>query len=329
MLVVAGVVVLVAAALLLGFLLGPASSKVGDTVAFKIPRHASSAEIAAILAEHDLIRSPLAFRVYARLVGADGTLKAGQYEVPTGLSVPETVELLRAGGRDESVSFTIPEGYNTKQIVELLSRRGLVNEDEFMTAIRHAEFEFVADNDLPPERRLEGYLFPDTFRVRVDAKSSEIIRILLDRFAQEAEALRLTEKANELGLSVHEIVTIASLIEREARIDEDRRLISGVIHNRLRIGMPLQIDATVVYALGETARDRVLYEDLEVDSPYNTYRYPGLPPGPIANPGTESLRAAIDPAPTDYLYYLAKPDGSHVFSRTLEEHNAARRKYID
>lgn len=325
-----GVVVLVAAAcgLLLSFLLGPTSSKVGDTVAFQIPRHASSAEIAAILSEQELIRSPLAFRLYARYTGSDALLKAGNYEVPRGLSVPETIDVLRIGGQDESVSFTIPEGYNTAQICEMLTTRGLVDKDEFMAALDAVECPYVPE-EVRQQSGLEGYLFPDTFRVREDADASEIIGILLDRFEQETEVLGLREKAKELGFSVHEIVTIASLIEREACIEDDRRLISGVIHNRLQIGMPLQIDATVVYALGETARETVLFDDLEVDSPYNTYLYPGLPPGPIANPGSDSLRAAVEPALTEYLYYLAKPDGSHVFSRTLAEHNAARRQYID
>lgn len=321
----AGVVVLLLAVRLL---LGPTALNAGDTVVFQIPRNASSAEIAAILAENGLIRSPLAFRVYARYAGADAALKAGEYEVRRGLSVPETIEALRTGGQDKTVDITIPEGYNTGQILDLLRARGLVGKKEFMAAAGSAPWIYAPD-DMPADRRLEGYLFPDTFAVPEDADAAAIIGMLLDRFAQEARALHLAEKAEKMGFSVHEMVTIASLIEREARIDGDRRLISGVIHNRLRMGMPLQVDATVVYALGETARERVSYADLEVDSPYNTYRYPGLPPGPIANPGADSLRAALDPAPTDYVYYLAKPDGRHVFSRTLAEHNAAKQQYID
>lgn len=309
-------------------LLGPASPQTGDPVIFDIPRHATSAEIAGILAEQGLVRSPLAFRLYTRYAGADAVLKAGRYEIPRGLSVPETIEALRTGGHDRTVLLTIPEGYNTAQIRDLLRVRGLADPAEFEKALESVPWTH-APEDMPGLRRLEGYLFPDTFRIPEGTGAPEIIGMLLVRFTREARALELEKQAREMGFSVHEIVTIASLIEREARVDEDRRLISGVIHNRLRMDMLLQVDATVVYALGQTARDRVSYADLEVDSPYNTYRHRGLPPGPIANPGADSLRAALDPAPTDYVYYLAKPDGSHVFSRTLDEHNAAKRKYID
>jgi UPF0755 protein len=173
---------------------------------------------------------------------------------------------------------------------------------------------------------MEGYLFPDTYHIGSRTTEEEIIKMMLKRFNDELVKLDYVEKITLPGLSLHNAVTLASLVEREAREDSERPVIAGVIMNRLNRGMKLQIDATVLYALGGH-KEKVYYKDLEVDSPYNTYLYYGLPPGPIAFPGEASLKAAIEPAITDYLYYVAKPDGSHAFARTLAEHNNNKAKY--
>ncbi|MBU4532908.1 MAG: endolytic transglycosylase MltG [Eubacteriales bacterium] len=308
--------------------LGPASSANGDPAHLEIPRNASTADIALVLKEEGLIRNPLLFRLYARYVGADGTLQAGLFAVPRGLSVAEILDVLRTSQVSYS-SVTIPEGYNTAQIADLLVAKGLVTEDEFWAAVIDSEYPYAYIEDLPrDERRLEGYLFPDTYLIHEGASSREIISVMLTRFNREAKKLDLSEKAREAGMSLHELVTIASMLEKEASTESDRKLISGVIQKRMDIGMPLQICFTVIYALGDPTKQVVLYEDLQIQSPYNTYLHLGLPPGPIANPGSVALRAALEPTASNYLYYLAKSDGSHVFSRTLAEHNAAKVKYI-
>ncbi|MDD4239695.1 MAG: endolytic transglycosylase MltG, partial [Desulfotomaculaceae bacterium] len=176
------------------------------------------------------------------------------------------------------------------------------------------------------EKRLEGYLFPDTYSFNIGESESIIVETMLKRFDREMAELGFEALAEENGISLHQAVTIASLVEREAKADEERPLIAGVIYNRLNISMPLQIDATIQYALGEN-KPEIYYKDLEVDSPYNTYRNYGLPPGPIAMPGRASLLAAVNPADTDYLYYVAKPDGSHAFATTLAQHNVNKEMY--
>lgn len=221
-----------------------------------------------------------------------------------------------ASGKTATVKLTIPEGFTLRQIAERVGGTGLCTTEEFLTAAVPAAAGAAGIPGKPDS--LEGYLFPATYVLDYGAPSEKIVAEFLRAFRERV----VDGMADDLARSkrpLHEIVTIASLIEREARVEKDRPLISSVIYNRLRIGMKLQIDATVLYALGEH-KDRVLYEDLRVDSPFNTYRNPGLPPHAIASPGEASLRAALNPAETDYLFYVAKPDGSHLFTRTYEEH---------
>jgi UPF0755 protein len=176
--------------------------------------------------------------------------------------------------------------------------------------------------DIPVDT-LEGYLFPDTYRFAIGQKEEEIIKIMVNRCLEVASPLY---EGYDGSLSFHEVITLASIVEKEAIYDRERPVIAGVFLNRLRIGMRLQADPTVRYVVNEP-RSRVLYRDLEVESPYNTYRYPGLPPGPIASPGVASIRAVIEPADVDYMYFVARGDGTHYFSRTFAEHVAARRRF--
>jgi len=307
--------------------LGPAAPGSTATVRVEIPPRVTSGQIARLLADKDVIRSAGAFRLYAWYKGLDGSLRAGEYDLSPGDSVPQIIVQLVAG-RGTLHSFTVPEGYNTEQIADLLAAKGLADRERFLDAAAHYDFGIAFVKGLPEgERRLEGYLFPDTYSIGKDVTETVIINQMLSRFAREAELLNLDEEAAKAGLTFHQAVTLASLIEREAKIDHERAVISGVLHNRLRMSMPLQVDATVLYALGKTATEQVTYKDLEVASPYNTYRVVGLPPGPIANPGRASLEAAVHPARVPYLYYVAKADGSHAFARSLAEHNENIRKY--
>lgn len=309
-------------------ILAPVGDRESPSVLVEIPANATTGQIGAILAERDLIRNAAAFRLYARFQGLDAVLQAGEYELSPSLSTPEIIEIL-AQGRARLVAFTIPEGLTLKQATLLLADRGFVDADTFTRLLDEMAVSHPLLSGLPEgQRTLEGYLFPDTYLISAGTGEQQIISLLLTHFEEQVARLDLERRAAEHGLSLHEAVTLASMIEREARVAEERRVISGVLHNRLKRGMLLQVDATVIYALGDFDRQVVLYADLEVESLYNTYRYSGLPPGPIANPGRESLIAAVDPDHHEYLYYVAKPDGTHAFSRTLAEHNAYKRQYL-
>ena len=289
-----------------------------------IPPGATAREVGEILQSRGVIKSALAFRLFALWYGVDQQLKPGVYQLQPGANLKYLLDQLVAGKVWEE-EFTIPEGYTLKQIAQLLEAKGLMSQEEFWQAVsKPYDYEFLAG--IPPgPKYLEGFLFPDTYRVAVGDKPETIIRKMLDRF-QEVYSEVSRHRAPGLELNTLQMVTLASLVEKEAKLDAERPLIAGVFLNRLKKGMKLESCATVEYLL-EEPKPVLTYQDLEIDSPYNTYRVFGLPPGPIASPGRASLLAALNPAPTDYLYFVARPDGSHEFSRTLEEHNAAIRRY--
>lgn len=322
------VVMAVGTGFMLSWLLSPVANMAEqEEITIKIPAESTSRQIAHTLYASGLIRHPMVFQQYTRWKNLDSSLQAGTYQLSTSLSVQGMTGLLLAGSPDLR-TFTIPEGYTVQQVARLLSDFEFIDQELFLVAVTQAVTPFPeTDTGLTDYRRLEGYLFPDTYTVGGEISEGELVDLMVGRFTQEMDRLDYRSKAAAIGLTVHEAVTVASMIEREARVPGERSLIAGVIHNRLRIGMPLQIDATVQYALGEH-RPVIYYRDLEVDSPYNTYRINGLPPGPIAAPGASSLRAAVEPETTNYLYYVARPDGSHAFARTLAEHNVNKRKYL-
>jgi UPF0755 protein len=221
-------------------------------------------------------------------------------------------------------AVTIPEGFTAEQIVRTLAGRGLGDPARLRALTRNGAGQFAYDFVRRiPGGSLEGYLFPDTYYLPRFLDEREVVDRFLAQFTQVV--LPLWREAGA-GRTVHEIITIASMIEREAKTTGDRPLIAGVLYNRLARGWRLEVDATVLYALG-AHKSIVTFEDLKVNSRYNTYLYAGLPPGPIANPGLGAIRAALRPARTDYLFYVARPDGSHAFSRTLAEHLANVRRY--
>lgn len=294
-------------------------------VTLEVPRNATTAQIAGLLEQEGLVRSAMVFRLYARYRGVDGQFKPGTYVLNPAMSPDAiTAELVR--GPDEIIRITIPEGYTVAQIAGLLDEKGIAEQEEFL-GLTDGEWDYPYLKEIPADHnRLEGYLFPDTYHLGPESGPDKLIRMMLDRFNSVIEENNYVERAAERGLTLHEAVTFASMVEREARVAGERALIAGVIYNRLEMGMPLQIDATIQYVLDQP-REVLLYKDLEVDSPYNTYKHTGLPPGPIACPGWPSLQAVIEPEDTDYLYYVAKPDGSHAFARTLDEHNRNIRQY--
>lgn len=297
-----------------------------DSLIQVTPR-SSSGQIARMLEQQGIIRSAAAFRIYSRYHKLDDRIKAGYYMINPAMSTPEVLDIF-VRGKTAHKSFTIPEGYNLQQITSSLAAKGFIKEDVFKELLEKGKFNYpFLNHPVAGAKRLEGYLFPETYNIRLDSTEKDLINIMLAGMDRQLKELDFEKKARAMDLSVHQALTIASMIEREARKEAERPIISSVIHNRLRIGMRLQIDATVEYALGGY-REKIYYKDLEVDSPYNTYKYNGLPPGPIASPGRQSLLAAVSPEQTKYLYYVAKPDGSHAFATTLEEHNANKRKYL-
>ncbi|MEL7566395.1 MAG: endolytic transglycosylase MltG [Dehalobacterium sp.] len=296
-----------------------------QSVSLVVPSQATTSTISQLLLEKGLIRSDWVFKIYAKIQGFEGKLRAGEY-LFSGQVALEDIEEKMSRGEVITQNFTIPEGYNMEQMAELLTEKGIVNREKFLDVAMNGDFSY---DYLPPagtDSRLEGFLFPDTYQVIKGWSEEIIIQMMLKRF-DDIFIPEWRDRAKEINMTIKEVVTLASIIEREARVADDRPIISSVFHNRMEKGMLLESCATVQYALGEV-KEVLLYEDLKIDSPYNTYLNDGLPPGPIASPGKDSLKAALYPADSNYLYFVAKPDGSHYFSRTLAEHNQAKRKYL-
>lgn len=298
-----------------------------ELISVTIPSGTGTGGIAQILKENNLINSRNVFKLQSKSRGYDGKYKAGLYSLSPGMSMDEIMTLLMAGN-DETMRFTIPEGYDIRRTTAKLSEEGLINAEVFAEEIEMGQFDydFLADAPAGPDR-LEGFLFPETYEIFSNANEHDIIDKMLYQFSKvftdEYDA-----RAEELGMSVREVVALASIIEREARIPEDRPVIASVFYNRLKIDMPLQSCATVQYILGEQ-KPVLSIKDTQIESPYNTYLNSGLPPGPIASPGADSIKAALYPADTDYLYFLAKGDGSHAFSETYDQFLKDKAKYID
>lgn len=313
-------------------------------VTFTVFPGETATQISQHLEDQELIRDASLFRVLLRVRGLDTQLEAGDHQLRRNMSMAETMAALQEG-RPPTVTLTIPEGWRAEQIAGLLAETGLANPDAFLRLVRTGagfdpktavdrRYDFLADR---PEgvTSLEGYLFPDTYEFASDATAADVIDRMLTTFG-ERFGPEMQQRVRDQGLSVYQAVTLASIVEREAQVPDERTIIAGVFHNRIDAGMYLNADPTIQYALGyqEDAGQwwkRPLYlEDLEVDSPYNTYTHVGLPPGPICNPGLAVLQAVVQPAETDYYYFVANDvagDGSHVFARTLEEQNANIEKY--
>jgi UPF0755 protein len=293
------------------------SSAVGTRVKVTIPPGASLRTAADSLHRAGLVSWPLLFRLYAKTTSDDRGIKAGSYTLRRGESWTALIHALRDGeGLDRRL--TIPEGWNLATIVPALSRALGAPMDSVDSAVRDTALLRELDVSTPT---LEGYLFPDTYIFSYGTSPRVAVREMVNRFLHVWEPA-WDDRLQQLAMSRNDIITLASIIEREARLPEERPVISAVYHNRLRLQMPLQADPTVEYALG-AHHERLYYRDLEVESPYNTYRHPGLPPGPIASPGKASIEAALFPAAVPYLYFVASPDGHHEFRTTFKAHTEA------
>jgi UPF0755 protein len=272
------------------------------------------------LASRGIISFPRLFAWYASMSGRDRGIKAGTYQFSDSQSWGEIIDAL-ADGRGLFHSVTIPEGWNLRKIVPQLAKALEVPEESVTVAVRDTALLRRLDVPTPT---LEGYLFPDTYQFAPGTTARAAVETMVARFERIWKP-EWTTSGQAMAMSRHDLVTLAAIIETEARKAEERPVISAVYHNRLKIGMRLQADPTVQYALGKHV-DRVLFKDLKVDSKYNTYRYAGLPPGPIASPGASSMSAAANPAKVPYLYFVAHPDGHHEFRRTFREHAEAIRQ---
>ena len=303
------------------------SQKTGEFVSVEIPEGASTQKIAEILYKNGLIKSVFMFRIQSRLDGYDGTYKHGVYEIEKGLDDTEIMEIIKTGVKvDDEIKITIPEGYTAKQIGEHLEKSGICTLEDFLHAMNSVSFDYEFLNDVPKrENYLEGYLFPDTYFLFVSATPEDIINKMLSRFETVYEEIKNDIPA---GYSLDEIVTIASIIESEIRAPGERRLASAVIYNRLNINMKLQMCSTVLYAMGKS-KSSLLLDDLEIESPYNTYKNSGLPEGPISNPGESSILAAVNPADANYLYFVLKNEetGEHFFTDDYNSFLTAKSEY--
>lgn len=306
----------------------------GDLVSFKVQEGETTASIAQRLADQGLVPNALLFRLWVQVKGAEGKLQAGDYQLRRGMSMDELIDALRAA-KAKDVAVTFIEGQRLEEFAEALDRANTgIDAKRFLELAQHGTFTYDFLEDKPPSASLEGYLFPDTYRI-IPGKTTpeELLHQMLKRFGDSVTP-QIREQARKNGLTIYQLVTIASIVEREAQVKEERPRIAAVYENRLRAGECLCADPTVQYALGKPGNWWPVLQDqaakLAPSSPYNTYTHGGLPPGPIANPGLASLKAAADPEKTDYMYFVRDDianDGSHRFARTLVEHQANIAKY--
>ncbi|RMD98381.1 MAG: endolytic transglycosylase MltG [Deltaproteobacteria bacterium] len=298
----------------------------GDARIVEIPKGTPSRQIVSILKEGGVIREELPFLLLLRLTGRTQALQAGEYELSAALSPAQILEILTSGGVVHR-PILIPPGFNRYQIALLFESIGLASREEFERIV--TDRTWLSQFGLTD---VEGYLFPDTYSFTRDTSPRELLSRMVRNFFENFTP-SMAARAQELGFSRHEIVTLASIIEKETGRGEERPLISAVFHNRLRKGMRLESDPTVIYGIfrekgmPEGGEIRLRKRDLRRYTPYNTYVIHGFPPGPIASPGREALEAALYPADADYLFFVAKGDGTHFFSRTYERHRKAVYEY--
>jgi len=273
--------------------------KISGPKIFSVEKGQGLFEIGENLEKERLVKSKFFFDFYVILIGKQRNLQAGKYLLSPSMNVPQIVQKIISGDIAK-MKVTIPEGFTVKEIEEMLGIK-------------------------LPEEKLEGYLFPDTYYFPIDVSGEEIVRIMRKNFEKKISPYK--EEIEKSGKSLQEIITMASLLEKEVKTKEEKEIVAGILWKRLKAGIPLQVDATITYITGKKTT-KISFEDLQIDSPYNTYKYKGLPPGPICNPGLESILAALYPKDSDYWYYLSTPEGKTLFFKTLEEHNLAKTKYL-
>jgi peptidoglycan lytic transglycosylase G len=289
-----------------------------------IPPGTSTRAIGGRLVEAGVIRDSLTYRLAIWMSGQARGLKAGEYRFAEPMTPVDVIRKI-ASGDVYAINVTFPEGLTIAEMSKIFESHGLGAASAFSEAAKNRELVRVLD---PAALSLEGYLFPDTYQLSRRTEASRLARLMVDRF-EKTITPDIRQAADARRLSIHQVVTLASIVEKETARPEERPVVAAVYANRLRAGIPLQCDPTVIYALERVGKytGNLRRSDLEFDSPYNTYRYPGLPPGPIASPSKSSLESTVHPATVDYLYFVSRNDGTHEFARTLAEHNRNVQKY--
>lgn len=301
--------------------IGPYDKNSKKDIIVEIPNGSTLTDVSNILKENKLIKNKILFKVVAKFKPNEHGVKAGKYLLNQSYSNSKILDILLSGKiYNEGIKVTIPEGLTYKETIKYLTDKGIGNKEKYEKLINNPkefynEFSFLKEDDI---KSLEGFLYPDTYYFEKNSTEKEVLSEMLKRFNQMYTD-KFKEEQEKRGLTLQQVVNLASIVEKEAVLDEDRPMIASVFYNRLDIGMPLQSDATIQYIFDER-KDRVMYKDLKIDSPYNSYVNKGLPPTPIANPGVKSIEAVLNPATSDYLYFVATMDGKNNYSKTYEEH---------
>lgn len=307
----------------------PLDSSSQEKISVDIPSGSGTAAIGRILEEDRVIKSARQFKIKSRMDKNDGKYRTGVYELSPSMDMDEIMQILMDGSQN-TLRFMVPEGYTLKQIADKFAETGNGTAEDFLNETQNGDFDFeYNDQMVDGEKRYEGFLYPDTYEIYKNESAHGIIQRMLTRFEQVYDAAADEATVDTSKYSVFDLVTVASLIEREVKLDEERPLVASVIYNRLNKNMKLQMCSTVQYALG-TPKARLMNSDLKIDSPYNTYQNAGLPAGPIASPGQASISAALHPADTDYLYFVLTSAGSgkHNFASTGDDFSSYREDYL-
>ncbi|OGZ68654.1 MAG: hypothetical protein A3D44_04030 [Candidatus Staskawiczbacteria bacterium RIFCSPHIGHO2_02_FULL_42_22] len=304
----------------------PKSFSQKPSALYVVQKGSGGSAIASDLKAAGMIKSTLFFRAYAIVSGSYTRLQAGTYEISPYMSIAAIIKKLATGDVAKN-TITIIEGWDKRDIIQYAESKNLFLGEEFLAVFSRdfsSGFSFLSDK--PRGSDLEGYIFPDTYQLKLEAAPEEFIKIALANFDKKLTQGLRQEIAGQ-GKTIFGVITMASMIEKEVQSMSDKKMVSGILWKRLEAGMPLQVDATVNYVTGKNTRSTTIV-DTGIDSPYNTYKYSGLPKGPIGNPGIDSIIAAVYPAENPYWYYLSTKEGKTIFSKTLEEHNAAVAKYL-
>lgn len=300
----------------------------GEKVNFTVKAGESLDQISKNLEDAKIIKSDFIFSLYIKASKRSGSIQAGEYQIAGNLNMKEVAGIITAG-QVFSNRITIPEGWTLDKMAARVASQGIATKGEFLTAAKYQKSrdgKFLSLADLKEGDSLEGFLYPDTYELSKKANANELITKMLTNFDQKLTP-EIRAKIKTSGMNTYEVVTLASMVEREAVKESDRKLVAGVFERRLNLGMPLQSDVTVLYALKQDKKS-VTWEDTKVDSPYNTYKVVGLPAGPICAPSIQSINAVISPTKSDYLYFLAAPNGTVYYSTTVEQHNVYKEKYL-
>ena len=285
----------------------------------------TTADIAQLLHEKKLVKDPTAFRWEARYKGLATKLQAGPYQIEGGLSNGAIVDVM-VKGRIKQLRFTVPEGFTVVKTAKKLEAEGLGKADKFIAAAKnYAPFDYMQTDNPDVLFKAEGFIYPATYELPVGLSEDKILAILVGQFDEYMREEKIPEKCAQQGLQLRQVVNLAAMVELEAVFAEEQPRIAGVFLKRLAIGMPIQSDTTIQYLLG-SQKEIITFDDTKIQSPYNTYQNPGLPPGPIGSPGMSAIKAVLEPEKTEYLYFVAEKDGHHRFTKTYSEHLRAIRE---